>query len=473
MNKLRINKFYQGIIFLCLTIGASTYARNNNLVRKNVKIDSVISQDAPDIQDVQIDEQVNRGLFGGSCGGCGTCACCLKNIQTIKKVPTTISTSGVYCLNENLFATSCDQISALVTISSSDVMINLNGFTLTGGRRGIQINPNLQNIMIQNGAIINSDLEAVYVSPGVKIVQLTDLQIINANQSKCGLGIGGVVFAGLDNNRISDSLIKNVAVTDTVGRGFSLEFTDNTKIVDSSALSILNTTNTSGMGFLIIGDNNLLENNKAAHILTTVTNLSSYGFLIAGSVGTIIKNSQASFISTIAPAGDALGFSVEACGCTLLEHCVSQDNSALPAAAMPVTASNAVGFRSISSTETRFFDCVACHNNSTAAGIGHGFVLGGTLLAQADLRDCISECVSLSNTGDGFRVFSTCANCVTRFSKALANTGFGFNLTAASPTNIFYSNFAAQNVAGNYNNIANVNLLGAAVFAEGDNINGV
>lgn len=471
MNEFKINKLYQFCMLFCVVMGTSECARFNNFVKRNVKIDSIVLQDSA--EEGQADQQVNRGLFGGNCCGCGTCACCLKNIQTIKRVPTTISSSGVYCLNEDLFATSCDQINALITINTSNVMINLNGFTLNGGRRGIFINSNLQNIMIQNGAIINSDLEAIYASPGDSVIQLTDLQIINANQSKCALGVGGIAFAGSETNRISDSLIKNVAVTDTVAVGFNIQFTDTTKIIDSSALSILSTANVSAMGFLIIGDNNLLENDKASHILATGLNLSSYGFLIAGCNGTIIKNSQASLVSTIAPAGNVFGFSIEDSGCTLLDHCISQDNSALPAAAMPVTATNAVGFRSISSSETRFSECLACHNNSPAAGIGHGFVLGATAIGASDISDCISECVSIANTGDGFRVLSTCTDCVTRFSRALANTGFGFNLTATSPTNIFYSNFAAQNVAGNYNNIINVSLLGAVVFGQGDNINGV
>src|ERR1700733_7888873 len=57
-------------------------------------------------------------------------------LQKIKKVPYTIKCSGVYCLTDDFtieMSTTCSFCATGITINASNVVLNLNGYTLSSG----------------------------------------------------------------------------------------------------------------------------------------------------------------------------------------------------------------------------------------------------------------------------------------------------------------------------------------------------
>src|SRR5581483_9404898 len=174
----------------------------------------------------------------------------------INSVPTTLTSSGVYCLASNVPA-ACDLVGPLITVATSDVVINLTGNTLSGGQRGIFVNPNLSNIQINNGAIVNTDAEAIFVSAGCQSVKLVDLQVISCNQSKCSLGLGCIVFNGLTGGRISSCLLSNVLVSDGIGAGISLINVDNSNVSKTNVFSMSSVNPTlNSVGMYVSGNYN-------------------------------------------------------------------------------------------------------------------------------------------------------------------------------------------------------------------------
>lgn len=93
------------------------------------------------------------------------------NCTAITSLPTTISAAGVYCLKKDLTAPSPLSFSA-ITISSDNVVLDLNGFTLTG--TGPQVSHDVgisctqcRNVTVKNGTIagFNAGIELGQLLP--------------------------------------------------------------------------------------------------------------------------------------------------------------------------------------------------------------------------------------------------------------------------------------------------------------------
>lgn len=409
--------------------------------------------------------------------GCNLSPCCFRNVICVNSVPTTLTSSGVYCLASNVPA-ACDSTGPLITIAANNVVLNLTGNTLSGGQRGIFVNPNLSSIQINNGAIVNTDAEAIFVSAGCQSVKLVDLQVISCNQSKCSLGIGCIVFNGIAGGRISACLLSNVQVSDGVGTGIKLINVDNSNISKTNVFSMSSVNPTlDSVGIYASGNYNTFEYCKVGHVINNLAGLNAYGFQIVSSINAILSVCEADSVTSISPAADAVGFYILNSENTLLDHCTSSASSALASGALPITANNAASFISQGSTTTQMIICSASSNTSPKAGIANGFVLNN------DTLDTLTNCISQSNGTDGFRVLATCSHCLVRLSAANGNGGFGFDYTGPVPpplTNVFYSNFAARNGTPpgplfNFSaSIPNVSPLGSFFPPAGqsDNING-
>lgn len=392
---------------------------------------------------------------GCSCG-CSSCSCA-PHVVLIKKLPFVIDKPGVYCLACNLTAPNCEAAGNSIEITVSNVTLNLNGFTLAGGNVGILVDAFLRNVMIQNGSIINADAEGIVVLRGCENVQLIDLNVINCNHSKCNTGVAGIAFKGLFNQRITNSVIRNVAITACTNIGLSMLFCDGFKVLNTCALSIINTNGQDAVGFYVSGNFDTFDQCKTGHLINTLANNTAYGFFLDVCKDTTLTKCQANDITSINGTPTLAGFVVDTCMCARLQDCLASNIDGLPNA-------GAVGFISQFSNGTLLKDNVACGITSLQ---GIGFEL------LADNKSCLTECAALSCSTSGILVMDfgpglQCLNCIITKNKVV---GPGINLGSAPANNVFSANFATS-----YNpTIPHVHNLGATFppAGAGDNILGV
>ena len=117
--------------------------------------------------------------------------CCIPITKTV-----TISSPGLYVLKCN--------VTAQITITTSDVQIELNGFTLSNsGNPIITINSDLSNIAIRNGLIkgsLNTN-DGIAVASGTSDVQFKSVTFIDCK--------GGILFDGTENSKITCCEVKH------------------------------------------------------------------------------------------------------------------------------------------------------------------------------------------------------------------------------------------------------------------------
>ncbi len=100
----------------------------------------------------------------------------------------TIDTPGFYELAGN--------VSNQITISVSNVTLDMHGHTVSGGTNGIVINSGLNNITIKNGIINSVTADGVQVNAGCQDITLKDITVKN--------GVQGINF-----EQVTNGLIRN------------------------------------------------------------------------------------------------------------------------------------------------------------------------------------------------------------------------------------------------------------------------
>lgn len=105
----------------------------------------------------------------------------------ITNLPATISTPGAYVVTRNLSLASGNGIS----VTASDVTIDLNGFVLTGnpggGGHGIHVAAGVENVMIKNGVLRNWGADGVHAWEAGHVV-IRDIQITAPSPATPGRG---------------------------------------------------------------------------------------------------------------------------------------------------------------------------------------------------------------------------------------------------------------------------------------------
>src|SRR5207244_344385 len=117
-------------------------------------------------------------------GSCDAAVIC------IKKVPYIITEPGVYALAHNLTISGCN---VGITIATNDVVLDLHGFSLLGGYQAIAVNADLNDIMIQNGTVGDTQADGIIVAGGCSDVQILDMNVVNCNYAQCN-GQAGIFF---------------------------------------------------------------------------------------------------------------------------------------------------------------------------------------------------------------------------------------------------------------------------------------
>jgi hypothetical protein len=121
--------------------------------------------------------------------------------------PITISQPGSYYLTGNIVLATSSALPDAVTISANAVTLDLNGFSITGGRSGIQINGN--SITIRNGSVRSSGGSAIFAASGGSNCRVSNVEIASPTDSGIVLNSG----AQIDNCVISGAVF-GIAVGD-------------------------------------------------------------------------------------------------------------------------------------------------------------------------------------------------------------------------------------------------------------------
>ena len=101
---------------------------------------------------------------------------------------TSISMPGSYQL--------AGDVSNQITISASNVSLDMQGHTVSGGTSGIVINSGLNNVTIKNGVVDSVSSNGIQVGAGCSNITIKDVQVKNA-------------IRGINVNQVTNGLIKN------------------------------------------------------------------------------------------------------------------------------------------------------------------------------------------------------------------------------------------------------------------------
>ncbi len=359
---------------------------------------------------------IQANLSGGSPG-------CTPTALTIATTGTTISTAGVYCLNNDPILTEFSTIA----INASNVVLDLGGHTITGsgafGSAGITINSGFSNITITNGTITScyDGINMTTIS-GTRNITLKDLLIVNSSHKSIDVSTSSFV---------SNLLIQNVSMN-SVGQGH-ISLNGNIGCVVESCImrganqqafitgsfmtvTFLNCIGISGgtNGFAITNSTNVAFDNCKA--LSCAGNGFAVTVNSAGDNGNITFNNC---VSNDSPGGN--GFLISVSGRilnTTFNNCQALHN-------------NVAGFATTSDTSgianSVFQSCVAQKNTS------FGFSINATISTASTI---FNNCQALNNTSDGFSI--TCnqgsADAVIQDCIAEKNNSSGFTINATTST---------------------------------------
>lgn len=249
-------------------------------------------------------------------------------IITQANIPLTITLPGVYRLAESINAVD----TTLITISSDNVVLDLNGKVISGNSVnglaiGIAITANRNNIIIQNGFIIGEPLLdlAILADFNCEGIYLKNLICRNFTFFQTGIRIGPAKNVVIDSCTVADSTadlaqfggIEELLISNCLFTNAGLSNCVN--IVQSSGVHVKNCIFKQGGPGIHIAScrDSMMENCQAI-------DCAFMGFSIDMSNDIVVKNCVASNIrSTLSPS--AIGFSITTGSGYEFIDCVAQD----------------------------------------------------------------------------------------------------------------------------------------------------
>jgi len=325
-----------------------------------------IDNDIFDTQTILCDKFEQTWTILANLKGCDVC--------TEISEPTTITDPGCYCLINDL--------EGPISIGSSHVTLNLNGFEIAGAVRNIDFlsSTSHSDIVIKNGILRNAEKDAIEIR-NVTNVTIQDVEFIdnaigvNVFTSTC-IQVENCTFRGH-----SDSVIQ-VADSDTI-------LVQNVKAFENIALLNINVMN--------------FKNSENVCVQNAL----------------ISRNSS--------PEGNLSGINFSNCAaCQVMQTKVESNDS----------SDTTIGYNGVSSSSLIFNESSAIDNTATNTAIGFQFDTTET--------SCILNCVAKHNNatgqegsevGRGF-FLNECNGCHVQDNLAVANSGFssgiGFEVTQTS-----------------------------------------
>ena len=339
------------------------------------------------------------------------------------------SNTGTYTITEpGTYTVTADRVApsgaASIRVQASDVIIDLNGFSITPTNTtsvGIFTDSNIHGLTVRNGTIIGCNQAISSELTGCDRLRVEKVTALDCT---------GAVFAGNDNCLFSDCVIRGVAGTTTA--------------IDCSANSVVRNTQIT----LVAGRGIQGTNGAVAVTDCSVTGGDSFGISLGG-VGSsinrsIVTSNTSGGIWCSASSSSILHTMVHGCGGygiqvgsnSRIESCVASQN----------TSSGTSSGGMLAGANSLVIGCTASGNLNTHAAPdqskGAGIVLSGP--------GCIaSGCTAGANTGAG--IVANVDNCTVRDNHASGNgtgTGVGAGIYVAGSRNRIEGNYTSDNKTG-------------------------
>ncbi|MGE4169018.1 MAG: hypothetical protein AB7E68_05685 [Candidatus Babeliales bacterium] len=362
----------------------------------------------------------------------------------------TITDPGFFALGGNLI-----ESGTVIRISTSNLTVDLGGYTVSGGVSGIVIDAGLTNVTVQNG-FLDSNVQGITIGAGCSDIIVQNMSIIRCTRS-------GLEVNGTDASQVMRLTVKNITVE------LSTIFTST---VDKTIDSIMTFSNVVELMLQDIilqqnGDNTI--NLTGVRIINcskaTVENVLMLNNQGASFQGIFVENTNSSFFNKVQirmnTAANLL-VGIRFTGGILNTGNLCQNFSVLNNSS---TSGPLAGFELLPFvTKNIITDCVAQNNNVSGSTVGANCI--GFNLDQPTFCALIG-CQALYNTATG----------------NAGNTAFaaGFNIgtSAAGATTgtkncAFYNNVATANNAATGTANGNANSYGMRVVSgNGGNVNNI
>jgi len=394
-----------------------------------------------------------------------------------------ITTSGYYALSEN--------ISGEIQISVNDVMLDLNGYTVTNaGGDGIVIDPGVSNIVIMNGAVGPVSSSCLIGGTGSKNIVVRDC-LFTGSEFAANMGnISSFLFEnciaegceeGFSVAGGVDGIFKNCTVNnlEAIGNRNCIAFAAflgayNIVFDNCHANGVVcNSTDTSNYaaGFELAISSDCIFRNCSANAISSTADATAYGFKFSGSPRTIFENCNASnIVSACTSAGQrASGFDFNLSPNCSLINCTAQrvqatDNASAIGMAL-IQSENAVlesvevrdiatvsanifaaGIFADRSESSRFSDCSVLAVEAAGQSAAGFYILNSdqSLVTGCIANNIVTATTDLTEYATGFWVRSSVdcilKDCLTSLLDASAGT---------SDANGFYCHVSPRNVVEN------------------------
>ncbi len=349
----------------------------------------------------------------------------------------TLSQPGSYFLRQNMGTNGGFPIA--IRITSSDVTLDLNGFTFIGA---LIINEDLENITIKNGILSGAPDPLITLNNNDTNVSLSNLLFhfcltsmwATTASTIANLIIKNCSFIGYNNYGVDlneAALINGLCIQDCYFNANSSADNSPTDIAISNgnhiqiinAQHMLETPNATGC-LLTTCTNSVVQHcsyqiNKNVYALTTPTNITCF----AASSCTQLNLQRCITQNATDITGSSTGLSITACTDAVLSECKAIGNG----------NAQSEGFIFMSTgTAVTAERCVAINND-------HGFYVDG--ITNMTLERCLAEKNSI-----GFDFSATSTNGLVQECVAQGNTSIGFSDSAGASSGITYTaNIARDN----------------------------
>lgn len=354
-----------------------------------------------------------------------------------------------YGISGTIVADPTDPNDAIICITQSNVVIQMNGFTImqdpantVGGFNGIVIGPDVSNVTIQNGTVQGVTGIGIVILEGCTNILIQNVNVLECNQA-------GILFDGNLSSTIQDGFISNCYVYSCTGLegnpayGLRMIYCDNITVEDSTFNR--NDAGTSDTGYGVSAEWCTTCNFTDCDANGNGGSTLGVGFNIYNCQWTVIENCNA--INNISRSSDparAIGFLVDTSSYSIIQNCLSvHNNNAL---------AEAYGFDATNGTNNLFENCIAKQN--VGGTIAAGFLFENNE-SDSSLYTCESHLNNGGASGDGYGILLNAAQtCDILGNKVISNsggaTGIGLADTVIDTTNLINHTVSFNNTFTGY-----------------------
>jgi hypothetical protein len=294
--------------------------------------------------------------------------------------PDTISKAGIYTLNANVVNTS----GTTYSITTSNIILDLNNYMITGSAVGVSISANMANITVKNGTIAKVFSQGVLVNSGCSNITVSNIRTTSCNSTDV---FSAVRCSGTAAAYISNVLIENCSMDSCIFLPGAFNADEACRLLSCSTVTVRNLRVTNN----IIGRSPTnAESIRAVFAsgfydlimdgITVSNNTMGLGGLILIQTGTGFTISNCNFYSNSLAnlAAGAFDFAIRlpvafnglVTNCSICNNTINQQSATLPP--------SQYGLIYVDASSGVAIDKCLCANNQFVGGVARGVSLGFT-----------------------------------------------------------------------------------------------